>query len=265
MRMWMRQVVVAPTLALCWLLQTGATVGDPAAEKAEQARKQYAAGEFAGALELYRQAQVENPDSPLLHFNVGDALFKTGDYETALKEFEQALAGGDGELGSQALYNMGNVFFQQQQFPQAVEAYKQALEQAPGDQDAKVNLELALEMLQQQQQQQQNQQDQREQDEQDEQDQQQQQGEQEQQQDQQDEQDQQQQQQDEQDQQQQNQQDQQQSGTEEEEKEGQQLQPQESNMDPEEAENLLDALKDREKQAQLRRFRSTEKARDKDW
>jgi len=197
---------------LCvWLAQTAATVGDPVASKAEKAREHYEREDYEEALRLYRNAQVENPDSPRLHFNVGDALYKLEDYENALKEFEQALdKEGDG-LRPQAFYNMGNAFFQQQQFQQAVEAYRQALELDHADQDAKVNLELALEQLQQQEQQEQ------------------------------------------------------QNADPAEEQEPQPQQAEMQRMDPEEAERLLEALKDREKQAQLRRFRARGPAREKDW
>ncbi|MEW6752301.1 MAG: VWA domain-containing protein, partial [Candidatus Latescibacterota bacterium] len=115
------------------LLHVGATVGDGVASRAEEARERYAQGDYEGALRLYRDALVERPTSPQLHFNVGDALYKTGDHAQALKEFEQALAAEGGTLQPQAYYNMGNAFYQQQQYGQAVDAYRRALELAPSD------------------------------------------------------------------------------------------------------------------------------------
>ena len=64
------------------------------------------------------------------------------------------LSAEEKKIQAQAHYNMGNSFFQQQAFEQAVAAYKQALELDAADEDTKVNLELALEKLQEQQQQQ---------------------------------------------------------------------------------------------------------------
>ena len=135
-------------LLVSWLMLTGTTVGDPVANKGVEAKKHYEQGEFEEALRLYRDAQLEEPESPLLHFNVGDALFKLEDYPGALEEFKAALDGAAPKLREQALYNMGNALVQQQQFAPAIEAYKQALDLDSGNMDAKANLELALQYLQ---------------------------------------------------------------------------------------------------------------------
>ena len=214
-----------------WLTLTGATVGDPVANKSAKAHELYQGGEYDKALNLYRDALVDRPEAPELHFNVGDALFKSGDYEKALQEFEQALKIPVDRARAQAHYNIGNTLFQQQDYEKAIEAYKEALQLHATDEDAKVNLELALEQLQQQQ----DQEDQQDQDEQEEQDQQQQQQQEQEQQEPQDDQ----------------QEEQAQSGDEP--------------ISPEEAQQLLDALKDREEEAQKRRFRATGKAQGKDW
>ena len=137
-------------LAGMWCLATAATVGDPVVQKSAAALEHYRSGEYAAALNLYRDALVDRPDAPELHFNVGDALFKNGDYEKALQEFAQVLEAPGENMRAQAYYNMGNSYFQQQAFEQAVESYKQSLQLDPADEDAKVNLELALEQLQQQ-------------------------------------------------------------------------------------------------------------------
>jgi Ca-activated chloride channel family protein len=234
-------------LALVWLAQTGARVGDAVADKSDRAWEHYDRGEYPQALRLYRDAQVERPGSAELHFNVGDALFKTGDYEAALQEFEQVLGSRDQALRARTLYNMGNVHFQRQQFAQAVEAYTQALELDAGDQDAKVNLELALEKLQEQQQEQQAQgQEQQDQDP-SEKESQPDQGQEQEQQDQ--------------------EQPQPEQGQEPQPPPSEQKQEEQEQMaiSPEEAQQLLEALQDREKEAQKRRFRATGQARGKDW
>ena len=137
-----------------WLVVCGATVGDPVASKSAEALEHYQRGEYDQALQLYRDALLDRPDAPELHFNVGDALFKRGEYDQALREFERVLSAEEKKIQAQAHYNMGNSFFQQQAFEQAVAAYKQALELDAADEDTKVNLELALEKLQEQQEQQ---------------------------------------------------------------------------------------------------------------
>jgi len=71
--------------------------------------------------------------------------------DTALAQTEQALKTADPALATQAWYNLGNAFFGAEKWPQAVEAYKEALRLRPGDGEAKHNLELALQKLEQQQ------------------------------------------------------------------------------------------------------------------
>lgn len=139
------------TLTASAVLLLGATVGDPAARRAEEALRLYEKGQFEAALQLYREAQVEKPGSPELHFNLGDVLFRLGDAENALREFELAAAAP--ELRAPALYNMGTVYLTQHRLDEAVEAYRAALRADDADDDARANLELALQLLDQQQEQ----------------------------------------------------------------------------------------------------------------
>lgn len=117
----------------------------------------YAEQRFEEARQRYLEALREAPDAPVVRFNEGNALYQTEEYERAMDAYRQALERGDPALQEQAWYNLGNALFRQQQFPEAMEAYKEALRLDPGDVDAKHNLELVLERMQQQQQQQQQQ------------------------------------------------------------------------------------------------------------
>ena len=139
----------APLLVL--LLAAGAaearTVGDRAVSRNEVARALYDAGRYEEALQVYKEALVERPESARLHLNVGDALFQLGDYEGSLREFERVAASEDPALSASGHYNKGNAHFQLQDYPAAVEAYRQALARVPVDADAKANLELALQRL----------------------------------------------------------------------------------------------------------------------
>lgn len=257
-------------LLLLWLGPAGAApLGDEVIDKSAQAKKEYEEGHYEQALQLYRQAQIEAPDTPALNFNVGSALFKTGDLPGAAKEFDQALEGADPALQARSFYNLGNTYYQQQQYQQAVEAYKQTLELDWQDQDAKANLELALSKQQEQQEQEPSSQDQKKQG----QEKNQQQGNQPQQ----SQQDQQQQSPNQQNQQQQqppNQQSQQEQQDQQDQQERQSQEQrqgkdpragQRNHMDREQAEQLLDALRDREKQAHQRRQRATQAYRGQDW
>lgn len=138
---------LVPLLLLAAGAAEARTVGDRAVSRNEAARALYDAGRYEEALQAYKEALVERPESARLHLNVGDALFQLGDLEGALREFERVAAAEDPALSASGHYNKGNAHFQLEDFEAAVDAYRQALERVPGDADAKANLELALQRL----------------------------------------------------------------------------------------------------------------------
>jgi Ca-activated chloride channel family protein len=115
----------------------------------------YEEGRFQEAHERYLQGLAEAPESAILRFNDGNALYRSDEHAQAMEAYERAIESGDPELARAAWYNLGNALYRQQQLEQSLEAYKQALRLNPGDVDAKHNLERVLEQMQQQQQQQQ--------------------------------------------------------------------------------------------------------------
>jgi Ca-activated chloride channel family protein len=104
----------------------------------------YRNGAYDQSLDKYREAQIAAPDNPILHFNIGDALYKIGKTEEAATAFQRALAGKDARLRSQAYYNLGNSAYRKEQLDEALEYYKKALDINPGDRDAKYNFEYIL-------------------------------------------------------------------------------------------------------------------------
>ena len=114
----------------------------------------YQEGRFDEAREQYLEALRENPNSPIIRFNEGNALYQSAEFQQALEAYRQAVETGDDRLKAQAWYNLGNVLYRQQQLAESIEAYKESLRLDPNDVDAKHNLEMALQHMQDQQQQQ---------------------------------------------------------------------------------------------------------------
>ena len=108
---------------------------------------------YEEAIDEYRLAQVSEPDQAEPYYNAANAYNRLGQPEAASAQTQQSLKTAEQELAAKAWYNLGNAYFDAQQWARAIEAYQEALRIQPDDEDAKHNLELALQQLQEQQQQ----------------------------------------------------------------------------------------------------------------
>ncbi|MFH2036033.1 MAG: tetratricopeptide repeat protein [Candidatus Zixiibacteriota bacterium] len=201
-------------------------------------------GDYKTALDYYHQAEVERPEMPELDYNIGSALYKEGKYEEAVDKLQSSMNTNNIQYEANAYYNQGNVYYQMGDYQNAITAYQNSLELNSEDLDAKYNLELARKMLkeqikpdqqQQDQQQQQQPQDQKDQEQQQEQ--------------------------------QQPQEDEQKQEDQQQQQQQQQQQMNEDEMSKEDAERILNALKDDEKenQEEQKRFQAQGDYRGNDW
>jgi Ca-activated chloride channel family protein len=154
------RIICTALLAMALLL----AACSPSAEKLNgEGNQAFLEQAYQDALTAYQGAQIENPELAEPYYNAANALYREGNYEAALEQLQHALSfAGDDQLVENSLYNIGNNFFNAQDLQNAIEAYKQALLINPEDQEAKYNLELALQ--QQEQEQEQNQEEQQNQD-----------------------------------------------------------------------------------------------------
>jgi len=116
-------------------------------KKVIDGNKLYDEEKFDEALNKYRDAQVHDPESSLLKFNIGDAQYKMNKYEEAIKEYEASLNSDDILKQAQSYYNIGNTLYRLNKLPESIIAYKQSLELNPDDEDAKYNLEFVRKKL----------------------------------------------------------------------------------------------------------------------
>jgi Ca-activated chloride channel family protein len=121
--------------------------------------KQFRLGNYAEAEVSYRKAVEKNPRNAQAIYNLGNALLGQRKDSAAVSQFEQAAKLETNPIRkSQAYHNIGVICQGQKQFAQAIEAYKESLRNNPADDETRYNLELCK--RQQQQQQNQNQQNQ---------------------------------------------------------------------------------------------------------
>jgi hypothetical protein len=139
--------ITAVALVLAWLAFTGAVFRDALHESTTEGRRLYDAGKYAEALAAYGRGRAEEPDNPVLAFNVGDTLLAMGKADEALSEYRKALSSEDPKLKARTHYNIGNAYLRKEDLRRAIDAYRQSLLQDATQKDAKRNLELALRKL----------------------------------------------------------------------------------------------------------------------
>ncbi len=93
----------------------------------------------------YQQAIAEDSTNAKTVFNLGNAYYKAGQKDSALMQYELASKKfGDAENKGKSFYNKGVVLQNDKKLPECIEAYKQALRLNQNDEDARHNLQKAL-------------------------------------------------------------------------------------------------------------------------
>ena len=106
----------------------------------------------------YRKALELNPKSTDAMFNLANALLMQQKAKEAMEQYESvSKIEKDKEKLAQIYHNMGVILQSSKQLPQCIEAYKESLRNNPKDDETRYNLALAQKQLKDQQQDQQNQ------------------------------------------------------------------------------------------------------------
>jgi len=110
--------------------------------------------EFGEAEVQFRKAENINQESYEAEFNTGAALYGQEKYEETVKQYQSLLDQTD-DAGKTARiwHNIGNSLLEAQQYAPSIEAYKNSLRLNPSDEDTRYNLAYAKQKLNEQQQQ----------------------------------------------------------------------------------------------------------------
>ena len=123
-----------------------------------QGNKQFHAGNYANAEVSYRKAVEKNNKNPQAAFNLGNALMAQKKDSAAVEQFQHAAGLETNPLRkSQAFHNIGVICQTHKQYGEAIEAYKNALRLNPNDDETRYNLVLCKHQKQKQDKNQQNQ------------------------------------------------------------------------------------------------------------
>lgn len=123
-----------------------------------QGNKQFRMGDYPNAEVSYRKAIEQNPKNPQASFNLGNALMAQKKDSAAVTQFEIASRLETNPLRkAQSFHNIGVICQTHKMYGEAIEAYKNALRLNPNDDETRYNLVLCKHQKQKQDQQKQNQ------------------------------------------------------------------------------------------------------------
>jgi Ca-activated chloride channel family protein len=99
-------------------------------------------GDFEKARAEYESAQNDEPESPIIPYNIAATYYAQGKMDDAFKQFARAWGlTNDPGLKAKIAYNWGHALFSNGDSAGAIEKFKECLRLTPGDRDAKYNIE----------------------------------------------------------------------------------------------------------------------------
>jgi Ca-activated chloride channel family protein len=126
-----------------------------------QGNKLFRQGNYADAEIQYRKAVEKNPRNAQANYNLGNALLAQRKDSSAVSQFENAAKLETAPLRkAQAYHNMGVICQNKKMYGEAIEAYKEALRLNPADDETRYNLAVCKRQQKNQQQENQQKQDQ---------------------------------------------------------------------------------------------------------
>jgi len=126
----------------------------PANNYIQKGNEAYRKADFDAAVENYKNALRKDPTNNTARFNLANALQKRNEIKEAQKNYDQVIEkSGVNSLKSESNYNKGIASLKEKDLQQAISSFKESLRENPSDDDARENLQKALNELKKQQQQ----------------------------------------------------------------------------------------------------------------
>ena len=131
---------VAVTLLLLFVMSASAQTDR---QYIRQGNKQFNAGDYPNAEVSYRKAVEKNPKNPQAVYNLGNALLAQKKDSAAIEQFQSAAKLETNPLRKyQSFHNIGVICQSHKMYGDAIEAYKNALRLNPADDETRYNLVL---------------------------------------------------------------------------------------------------------------------------
>jgi tetratricopeptide (TPR) repeat protein len=110
-----------------------------------EGNKQYKQGAYDKALPEYQKAIQKNPKNVTAQYNAANARFRSNKFDDAQKSYDDAIAATtDTKFKEKSYYNKGVSYSKEKKLQESINAWKNALKLDPNDEDARFNLQKAL-------------------------------------------------------------------------------------------------------------------------
>ncbi len=103
--------------------------------------------DFATAEKYYQEGAEKDTNHATANYNLGNALYRQKKYDEAEKAYANATASTNADSASRSWHNLGNSMLQQNKLQESINAYKEALKLNPNDEQTRYNLAYAQSKL----------------------------------------------------------------------------------------------------------------------
>jgi tetratricopeptide (TPR) repeat protein len=116
-----------------------------------EGNRQYKLKNYTEAQKYYEKAIEGGNSDYKTQFNLGDSYYQQGKFDDAAKKFEEIVETAKTQKDkSKAYHNLGNSWLKKKEYQKSIDAYKNALKNNPADEDTRYNLAYAQKKLQEQ-------------------------------------------------------------------------------------------------------------------
>ena len=130
------------------------TSAQPANNYIQKSNEAYRKGDFGKAIEAYKDALRKEPGNNTARFNLANALQRQNEINESKKNYDEIIAKTDqNSLKSESQYNKALAYVKEKDLMNAIASFKESLKENPSDDDARENLQKALNDLKKQNQQ----------------------------------------------------------------------------------------------------------------
>lgn len=133
---------------VCTVVSGSALRAQDSTRLVAEGNRWYREGQYEKAITHYRESLGRQQSPGIAQFNLGVALFRTNQLQPAAKEFhELSKPGTPATLQQRASYNEGVALARDNKLRESIPAFKKALLLDPSDEDARYNLQKAIEAV----------------------------------------------------------------------------------------------------------------------